>query len=85
MDPTFGAWDYGPGELDRLDGDLTEAFIRNPNPWGGISTPVTLDASVDMRSAWVALRDNTNKKAIVVALMENAAGLAVWTYCTRYN
>jgi hypothetical protein len=86
VDPTFGAWDYGPGELDKITGDLTEEQIRWPNPWHvGVSTPVTLDGSSDMNSAWVALRDNANKKAIVVALMENAAGLAVWTYCPRYN
>ncbi len=79
----FGAWEYGPGELDKLGGDLTAEFIRNPNPWGGISTPVTLDDSADMRSAWVAFRDNSNKRAVVVALLENAAGLAVWNGCVQ--
>ena len=82
---TFGAWDYGPGDLDKLNGDLTADFINDPNPWGGISTPVTLDASADMRSTWVALRDNANKKAVVVALMENAGGLAVWNACAQLN
>jgi hypothetical protein len=77
----FGAWEYGPADLDKLDGDLTAEFIRNPNPWGGVSTPVTLDRSADMRSAWVAFRDNSNKRAVVVALLENAAGLAVWNGC----
>jgi len=81
----FGAWDYGPGDLDKLEGDLTEAFIRDPSPWTGISTPVTLDPSADMRSAWVALRDNANKKAVVVSLMENGAGLAVWNWCSAQN
>ncbi len=77
----FGAWDYGPGDLDKLNGDLTTEQIKDPNPWGGVSAPVTLDESADMKSAWVALRDNTNKKAVVVALMENGAGLAVWNGC----
>lgn len=81
----FGAWDFGPSELDKLNGDLTAEFIRSPNPWGGISTPVTLDASADMRSAWVAMRDNSNKRAVVVALLENAAGLAVWNGCTQFG
>lgn len=81
----FGAWDYGPSDLDKLNGDLTEEFIRNPNPWGGVSTPVTLDPSADMRSAWVALRDNSNKRAVVVALLENGAGLAVWNGCTKFG
>ena len=81
----FGAWDYGPSELDKLNGDLTAEFIRNPNPWGGISTPVTLDPSADMRSAWVAMRDNSNKRAVVVALLENAAGPAVWNACTQFG
>jgi len=85
IDPTFGAWDYGPGELDKLSGDLTDEQIRSPSPWPGISKAVTLDSSADMRSAWVALRDNANKKAIVVAMMENAAGLAIWNNCTKFN
>lgn len=86
VDPTFGAWDYGPGDLDKLNGDLTDELIERPNPWPvGMSTPVTLDSSADMRSAWVALRDNANKKAVLVALFENGAGLAVWTYCPHYN
>ncbi|ACV78342.1 DUF6112 family protein [Nakamurella multipartita] len=81
----FGAWEYGPGELDKLGGDLTAEFIRSPNPWGGISTPVTLDRSADMRSAWVAMRDNSNKRAVVVAMLENPAGLAVWNACTQFG
>ncbi len=81
----FGAWDYGPDDLDKLEGDLTAEFIRNPNPWGGVSTPVTLDRSADMRSAWVAMRDNSNKRAVVVAILENAAGPAVWNACTQFG
>jgi hypothetical protein len=81
----FGAWDYGPGDLDKLTNDLDEAFIREPNPWGGDGTALTLDPSVDMRSAWVALRDNANKKAVVVALLENGAGLAEWNECGTFQ
>ena len=81
----YGAWDYGPGDLDKLDGDLAEDFIRNPNPWGGESLPVTLDESADMRSAWVALRDDANKRAVVVAMFENGAGLAVWNKCVQFG
>jgi hypothetical protein len=80
-----GAWDYGPGDLDKLDQDLAEAFIRSPNPWGGDDTHRTLDPSADMRSAWVALRDNANKKAVVVALLENGAGLAEWNECGTFQ
>ena len=58
----YGAWDYGATDLDKLSGDLSEDVIRDPNPWGGESIPVALDASADMRSAWVALRDNANKR-----------------------
>ena len=78
----FGAWEYGAADLARLDGDLTEEFIRDPNPWGGVSIPVALDPSADMRSAWVAVQDNTNKRAVVVGMFENAAGPAVWNKCT---
>jgi len=81
----FGAWDYGPGDLDKLNQDLDEAFIRHPNPWGGDDTQLTLDASGDMRSAWVALRDNANKKAVVVALLENAAGPGEWNECGTFQ
>ena len=81
----FGAWDYGPGDLDKLNQDLDEAFIRHPNPWGGDDTQLTLDPSGDMRSAWVALRDNANKKAVVVALLENGAGLAEWNECGTFQ
>jgi len=81
----FGAWEYGPSDLEKLDGDLTAEFINDPNPWGGISTPVTLDRSADMRSAWVGFRDNSNKRAVVVALLENDAGLAVWNACQQLN
>ena len=78
----FGAWDYGPTDLDKLSGTPSEEFIRDPNPWGGVSIPVALDPSGDMRSAWVALQDNTNKRAVVVGMFENAAGPAVWNKCT---
>ncbi len=80
---TFGAWDYGPADVAKLDGHLTDEQIRHPNPWGGISKPATLDASADMRSAWVALRSNANKKAVVVALLENGAGLVAWNSCLQ--
>ena len=81
----FAAWDYGPGDLDKLSQDLDEAFIREPNPWGGDGTALTLDPSTDMRSAWVALRDNNNKKAVVVALLENGAGLGEWNECGTFQ
>ena len=81
----YAAWDYGPGDLDKLDQDLAEAFIRSPNPWGGDDTHRTLDPSADMRSAWVAFRDNANKKAVVVALLENGAGLAEWNECGTFQ
>ena len=81
----YGAWDYGAGDLDKLDGDLSEDVIRDPNPWGGESLPVTLDASTDMRSAWVALVDNANKRAVVIGMFENGAGLAVWNTCVIYG
>ncbi|HOZ58555.1 MAG TPA: DUF6112 family protein [Nakamurella multipartita] len=81
----YAAWDYGPGDLDKLNQDLDEAFIREPNPWGGDDTALTLDPSADMRSAWVALRDNANKKAVVVALLENGAGLAEWNECGTFQ
>ncbi len=81
----YGAWDYGPGDLDKLNQDLAETFIRSPNPWGGDDTHRTLDPSTDMRSAWVALRDNANKKAVVVALLENGAGLAEWNECGTFQ
>ena len=81
----YAAWDYGSGDLDKLNQDLAEAFIRNPNPWGGDDTHRTLDPSADMRSAWVALRDNANKKAVVVALLENGAGLAEWNECGTFQ
>jgi hypothetical protein len=81
----YAAWDYGPGDLDKLNQDLDETFIRNPNPWGGDDTVLTLDPSADMRSAWVALRDNSNKKAVVVALLENGAGLGEWNECNTFQ
>ncbi|WP_420119910.1 hypothetical protein [Nakamurella sp.] len=68
-----------------MNQDLDEAFIRHPNPWGGDDTQLTLDASGDMRSAWVALRDNANKKAVVVALLENAAGPGEWNECGTFQ
>ena len=46
---------------------------------------VTLDDSADMRSAWVALRDDANKRAVVVAMFENGAGLAVWNKCVQFG
>ena len=81
----YAAWDYGPGDLDKLNQDLNEGFIREPNPWGGTGTALTLDPSGDMRSAWVALRDNNNKRAVVVALLENGAGLGEWNECGTFQ
>ncbi len=81
----YAEWDYGPGDLDKLNQDLDEAFIREPNPWGGTGKALTLDPSADMRSAWVALRDNNNKKAVVVALLENGAGLGEWNECNTFQ
>lgn len=81
----YGAWEYGATDLDKLSGDLSEDVIRDPNPWGGESIPVALDASADMRSAWVALQDNANKRAVVVAMFENGAGLAVWNKCVQFG
>ena len=81
----YGAWNTAPGDLDRLSGDLSEDVIRDPNPWGGDSIPVALDPSADMRSAWVALRDNANKRAVVVGMFENDAGLAVWNKCVQFG
>jgi len=81
----YGAWDYGPTDLDKLSGDLSEDVIRDPNPWGGESIPVALDPSADMRSAWVAMQDNANKRAVVVAMFENGAGLAVWNKCVQFG
>ena len=81
----YGAWEYGATDLDKLSGDLSEDVIRDPSPWGGESIPVALDASADMRSAWVALQDNANKRAVVVAMFENNAGLAVWNKCVQYG
>ena len=82
---TFTNHHVGAGDLDKLGGDLSEDFVRDPNPWGGESIPVALDPSADMRSAWVALEDTANKRAVVVGMFSDGAGLAVWNKCVLYG
>jgi len=78
----FGAWEYGPDKLDLLKGNLPELVVRDPNPWGYGSVPSpALDPSTDLRTAWVAVVDHGNNKAVLVGMFENGSGLAVWNKC----